>query len=338
MQYGIQAIEYDLPAHQLTNDELAALYPEWTAEKIEKKTGITSRHVTVPGECVSDIARRAAEKLFEKNPSVRNEIDFLILVTQTPDYLLPTTACILQNELGLSTSCGAIDVNLGCSGFIYGLKLAKSLCASGEAQKVLLITGDMYSRHIHPMDKSTRTIFGDGAAAALIGEGGSTLGVFDIGTDGAGYDRLIIPAGGSKLPHSAETAVEETDDSGCVRTLDNIFMNGAEIFNFSIDAVPLTIAKVLQKNDRTLESIDWFVFHQANKYMLDFLRKKLRIPPEKFIVDMADTGNTVSATIPIALKRSDEKGLFKPKDTILLCGFGVGLSWGATIITYGGSL
>lgn len=338
MHCGILAIEYDLPKHSITNDALAELYPDWTAEKIQKKTGIVSRHVVMSGECVSDMACRAAEKLFDKHQIERRQIDFIILVTQTPDYILPTTACILQDRLHLPISCGAIDVNLGCSGFIYGLKLAKSLCASGEANKVLLITGDMYSQHIHPMDKSTRTIFGDGVAAALIGEGGSKIGMFDIGTDGAGYDRLIIPAGGARLPRSDETAMETTDDSGCVRTKNHIYMNGAEIFNFSINAVPLTISNVLQKNDVVLENIDWFVFHQANKYMLDYLRKKMRIPAEKFIIDMEDTGNTVSATIPIALKRSDNKRCFEMYDKILLCGFGVGLSWGSTIITYGGAL
>jgi len=331
---GIKAIEYALPKQVLGNEGLAALYPGWTADKIYKKTGIASRHVLGEGVCGSDLAQAAAEKLFNKHSISRDTVDFIILVTENPDYILPPTACILQHRLGIPKSAGALDVNLGCSGFVYGLKMAKALVASGEANNVLLLTADGYTRRIHPMDKSTRTIFGDGGAAALITaeDHPYVIGHFDIGTDGSGYHNLIIPAGGLRQPYDASAAIETQDDSGNRRAPQNIFMDGTEIFNFSLDVVPVSVKAALEKNALTMEQIDWFVFHQANKYMLDFLRKTIRIPREKFIVDMEDIGNTVSATIPIALCRCEEKGLFKAGDTILLSGFGVGLSWGSVVV------
>lgn len=341
MRIGIHSIEYYLPEKTLENEALAALYPSWTPEKILSKTGIRSRHVASDGECVSDMAERAAKKLFSANKINPDTIDFMILVTENPDYILPPTSCILQNRLGLPMESGAIDINLGCSGFVYGLKLAKALVSSGESKNVLLITGDLYSKKINPMDKSTRTLFGDAATAALIttGDDVSEIGIFDIGTNGEGYNHLIIPSGGSKLPKSSETAIVNTYEDGSMRSLDDIYMNGPEIMLFSIDMVPKNVNNVLKQQDLVLNNIDWFVFHQANQYILDYLRKKIGIPKEKFIIDMEDLGNTVSSTIPLALKRTwDREKSFKKGDKIMLVGFGVGLSWGATIIEFGGKL
>lgn len=341
MKVGIKSIEYYLPETILENETLAKLYPEWTAEKILNKTGIRSRHIASENECVSDIAERAALKLFENHNINPNTIDFLILVTENPDYILPPTACILQHRLALSMNAGAVDVNLGCSGFVYGLKLAKALVKSGESQNVLLLTGDMYSKRINAMDKSTRTLFGDAATAALIttGDDVSEIGLFDIGTNGEGYAHLIIPSGGMKLPKSHETGIAKTDEDGSSRSMDDIYMNGPEIMLFSIEMVPKNVANVLKLHGFDIKDIDWFVFHQANQYILNYLRKKINIPPEKFIIDMEDLGNTVSSTIPLALKRTFEHGsCFKQSDKIMLVGFGVGLSWGATIIEFGGEL
>lgn len=331
----IRAISYFLPQACLTNDELALLYSGWTAHKIFEKTGIHTRHISAKGETAGDLGEKAAKRLFAEhsvNPSV---IDFILLATQSPDYFLPTTACMLQHRLRIPISAGALDFNLGCSAFIYGLSLAKGLIASETAQNVLLITAETYTKHIHPMDKSVRTIFGDGAAATLISVSGKDgIGKFVLGTDGSGYDKLIVPSGGMRLCPSAATAVEVTDDSDNTRSQNHLFMDGMEIFNFTINTVPQMVKETLEKNQLTMEDIDLFIFHQANKYMLDFLRKKCKITPEKFYMNFEDCGNTVSASIPIAMARAVQDGTLRPGMKVLLVGFGVGLSWGATVVTW----
>ena len=332
-QSRIEKIAYYLPETVLANDELAALYPGWTAEKILEKTGIQTRHVCGKNETACDLAEKAAKKLFSEQAVDPASIDFLILATQSPDYFLPTSACILQQRLGLPTTIGAIDINLGCSAFVYSLSLAKGLIASGAAERVLLITAETYTKFVHPMDKSVRTIFGDGAAATLVSacedEG---IGQFVLGTDGSGYDKLIVPKGGAREPWTEITPAEKEDESGNVRTPHHLFMDGTEIFTFTISTVPRTVKEVCEKNGLPLEDIDLFVFHQANQYMLEFLRKKCKIPTEKFYMNFADCGNTVSSTIPIALARAVQDGSLKPGMKVLLIGFGVGLSWGATIV------
>ena len=329
-------IQYYLPNLACTNEFLESDYsdPSWTAKKILRKTGIASRPIA--GEMlVSDMAVNAAESLFEEYDIDRSSIDYLLLCTQSPDYYLPTTACMVQDRLGLPTSIGALDFNLGCSGFVYGLSMAKGLIAGGVAKKVLLITSETYTKHIHPMDRSTRTIFGDGASATLVCQKDlAQIGNFSLGTDGSGYRNLIVPSGCMALPRTAETAQEETDDSGNVRSKDNLYMNGPEIFSFTLRAVPGMVKDVLDKNGLTQEDVDLFVFHQANRFILETLRDKLSIPQDRFVIDVEDIGNTVSSTIPIALKRAIARGQIKEGSKVLLAGFGVGYSWGATILDF----
>ena len=328
---GIVGIEYVLPKSILTNEELVTDYNTWSADKIYNKTGIRERHISDSEETATDLGIQAAMKLIDTGIIDKDEIDFIILVTQSPDYLLPTSACIIQNKLGLNKSVGAFDINLGCSGFVYGLAVSKSLVDSGIASNVLLITSETYTKYINKLDRSTRTIFGDAAAATLVGKGGMRIGEFDLGTDGKGKDLLIIQSGGARLNRNKETAIER-DYDGNVRSQDNLFMDGTGIFEFSIREVPSSIERVLAKENIAKEDIDLFVFHQANKYMLDFLQRTMKIEKSRFYVNMSDTGNTVSASIPIALKRAMEDEKFHDSQRILLCGFGVGLSWGSTII------
>ncbi len=328
---GILGIEYALPKKVLTNEELATLYANWSAEKIYKKTGIKSRRVTTDNETAADLGIVAAQKLIANNIVPKNDIDFVLCVTQSPDYKLPTTACTIQDRLGLPTKTGAFDINLGCSGYIYGLAVAKSLVETGIASNILLITAETYSKHINALDKSTRTIFGDGAAATLIGHGGMEIGSFDLGTDGSGKDFLIIPTGGARKACTPETAAEKEID-GNVRSEDNLFMSGADIFEFTIREVPASVKRILKKENLKKESVDVFVFHQANQFMLDFLVKLMKLDKQKFYMNFSDTGNTVSASIPIAFKRAMDEGVIKSNQTIVLCGFGVGLSWGSTVI------
>ena len=316
----IQGISYYLPEDTLTNAELSTLF-DWSDRKIFDKIGIETRHIARDDEYVSDLAEKAALKLFDEYAIERSSIDFILLATQSPDYLLPTTACVLQHRLGLSKHCGAVDFNLGCSAYVYGLAFAKSLIQTEIASNILLIASETYSKHLHPEDKSTRTIFGDGAAATLIGKG-SSIGEFTLNTDGSGYDHLIIPASGMKLDASSNDKDRY------------LYMNGPEIFNFTLRELPEAVKKTLEKNKLKMEDIDLFVFHQANKFILDHLRRILKIPEERFYSNMKETGNTVSATIPIALKLAEIDGRLKKGNTVLLAGFGVGLSWGCVVLTW----
>jgi 3-oxoacyl-[acyl-carrier-protein] synthase-3 len=239
----------------------------------------------------------------------------------------------VQDRLGLRTSVGALDFNLGCSGYVYGLALAHGLVVSGVASNVLLITAETYTRHIHPQDRSTRTIFGDGAAATLVElTEVAGIGKFVFGTDGRGAENLIVPAGGSRKPRSAETSIVRTDKDGNQRSDENLFMNGMEVFNFTIASVPKLVQETLATNG--MIEVDYYVFHQANKFMLDHLRQKCGISESKFYLDVEHTGNTVSATIPIALRMAQESGRLKTGMHVLIAGFGVGYSWGGTTLTW----
>jgi 3-oxoacyl-[acyl-carrier-protein] synthase III len=335
MQAVISAIEYDLPEGQLTNEMLGAEYPEWSVEKIEEKIGIDVRRITAKDECASDMGVRAAEKLFTTGVCSREDIDYLLFCTQSPDYFLPTTACLMQDRLGLPKSCGALDFNLGCSGYIYGLGLAKGLIETGQARNVLLITAETYSKHIHTGDKSVRTLFGDAAAATLIQSSGKAelkIGPFVYGTDGSGGKNLIVPTGGFRNPRKVESAQVEEDEQGNLRSQDNLYMNGSEIFTFTLRTIPKSVKELLSLSGKSLDDIDLFVFHQANKFMLEHLRKKLSVPEEKFYMSFKNYGNTVSSTIPIALKDAQRDGKLKSGDVVMLVGFGVGYSWGATLL------
>jgi 3-oxoacyl-[acyl-carrier-protein] synthase-3 len=236
---------------------------------------------------------------------------------------------VIQAKLGLPSSCGALDFNLGCSGYVYGLSLAKGLIAGNMAKNVLLITSETYSKHLHPKDKGNRTIFGDAATATLIStEGFAEIGNFSLGTDGRGAENLIVKTGAMRQKMSKNDLT--FDEQGNPKSSDYLFMNGNEIFNFTADAVSVLVENVLQKNHLTQSDIDLFVFHQANKYMINYLRKSLDIEKDKFFVFMKDVGNTVSSTIPIALYEAQIQGVLY--GNVLLAGFGVGYSWGATII------
>jgi 3-oxoacyl-[acyl-carrier-protein] synthase-3 len=334
MHASVHAIEYFLPQDTLSTEQLSTLFPDWSVAKIDAKTGIECRHVSAPGQCSSDLAVEAARKLFASGACRPEEIDYILLCTQSPDYFLPTTACLVQNRLGIPITAGALDFNLGCSGYIYGLGLAEALICSGQASRVLLLTAETYSKFLNPSDRSVRTIFGDAAAATLLvatGAATPSLGPFVYGTDGAGAENLIVPAGGMRRPHSSTTSVEAEDEQGNRRAPENLFMNGPEIFNFTLSAVPDTVQRLLEKSALSLDQVDLFVFHQANRYMLDHLRKRLAIPTEKFVIAMKDCGNTVSSTIPISLKHAAASGQLRKDSLVMLVGFGVGYSWGATL-------
>jgi 3-oxoacyl-[acyl-carrier-protein] synthase-3 len=315
-------ISVAFPDKVVYNSELQELNPDYNFPRLEKKLGIKSRHVCSDTESAFDIAVKACNSLFENYD--KSKIDFIIYCTQSPEYFLPTTACVLQNKLDLNTNCGAFDFNLGCSGYIYGLSMAKAYIQSGIAENVLLVTAEAYSKHLHKDDLTNRAIFGDAATATVIDkEFSAKIGSFNLGSDGSGAEHLIVKSGAGKSSFKSGDSKE-----------DLFYMNGPEVFQFTLNSVPKSVEDCLLKNETSKNDVDFFIFHQANKYMLSNLRKKIGIDEDKFYVNVEETGNTVSSTIPIAIAQSIESGLIKVGDSVLLCGFGVGYSWGSTIIKF----
>ncbi len=301
---------------------LHAEFPRWDIPQIEEKTGIRQRHIAGPRETSSDLAVAAAEKLFSEHEIDRSSVDFILLCTQTPDYPLPTTSCLIQDRLGLPTRCGAIDFNLGCSGYVYGLAIADGLIQSGAARKILLLTAETYSKYIDPEDRSLRTIFGDAAAATLVSaaEERSTWG-FQFGSDGSGGDMLIVGDGGARHP---DDAVQPRHRK---RWNSRLYMDGPSLINFSVEAVPRLVGEILAANSMSEDEIQYFLMHQATWKMLDQLRSRMNVSPERLPIELADVGNTVSCTLPILIERMRIQGKLDPKSVNMLIGFGVGLSW-----------
>lgn len=329
----IKAISYYLPEKVVTNEELVKEFPEWSVDKVAQKVGVDSRHIAADNETAGDLAEKAAHRLFEEYDVDPKTIDFIMLCTQSPDYFLPSTACVLQDRLGIPTSAGAFDYNLGCSGCIYGMAMAKGLISAGIAHNVLLLTAETYNKYLHPSDKSNRSIFGDGAAACLIStEGFAEIGEFSLGTDGSGASNLIVKTGASRQKSLTGKFVEDEEEH--IWYDDYLYMNGGAIFNFTLDAVPAMMKDILDKNKLKKEEIDYYVFHQANKFMLSTIRKVCLLPKDKFYINLSNTGNTVSSTVLIGLKDCIDNGSIKKGDKVMISGFGVGLSWGGTLLSF----
>ena len=328
MKVYIQDIAYYLPTTVLTNEQIAERFPEWSAEKVAGKVGITERHIAADNETATDMAQKAAEQLFAQGVD-KSQIDFVLLCTQSPDYFLPSSACILQDKLGLSKDCGAFDFNLGCSGYEYGLAVAKGLIVAGIAKNILLLTAETYTKYIHPQDKGNMTIFGDGASATLVStEGFAQIDEVVVGTDGSGAENLIVRTSAAR--HKALTNNAAQDEDGNIVSDDHLYMHGGNVFNFTADVVPDMVEKLLSKSCLQQDDVNLWVFHQANKYMINYLRKLLDIDKDKFYIFMEKVGNTVSSTIPIALCEARKED--KLHGNVLLAGFGVGLSWGGVML------
>lgn len=327
----VKAISYYLPERIVTNEELVKEFPEWSVDKVAQKVGVDSRHIAAENETAGDMAEKAARKLFEEYHIDPKTIGFLMLCTQSPDYFLPSTACVLQNRLGIPTTAGAFDYNLGCSGCVYGMAMAKGLIAAGIAKNVLLLTAETYNKYLHPSDKSNRSIFGDGSAACLIStEGFAEIGEFVLRTDGSGAENLIVKTGGARQKTATGLFVE--DEEGHIWYDDYLYMNGGAIINFTLDAVPAMMNEILIKNNLEKEQIDYYIFHQANKFMLNTIRKVCVLPKDKFYMNLSNTGNTVSSTVLIGLKDCIKEKTINSGDLVMISGFGVGLSWGGTIL------
>lgn len=323
MKVEIAQIAYYLAEHIERSSDLKRDNPDWRTDDIESKTGVLQRHIAPSDQTAADLAVEAALKLFDSGVS-RQSIDGLIFVTQSPDYTLPTSACIIQARLKLPTTCLAFDVNLGCSGYVYGLAIGGSIIETGIAKRVLLLCGETYSKYIKTDDRTSRPLFSDGAAATLLTRSQvDRFGPFDLGTDGSGAENLIVRSSGARV---------ESDESRASEVLE---MKGSEIFMFTMSMVPKNVWNVLDRAGKSMEDVDLFVFHQASKLVLDNIARHLQIPSEKLFTNYQNIGNTVSATIPIALKDACDQGRLKKGDTVMLVGFGVGYSWGSCLVEWG---
>jgi 3-oxoacyl-[acyl-carrier-protein] synthase-3 len=325
----IKNIEFVYPNNKISNNDLSKIFPDYDFIKFEEKIGIKNRYWVSGDETALNLAKKACEKIFQKVD--KTTIDYILYCTQSPEYFLPTTACILQDQLGLKKEMGAFDFNLGCSGYVYGLSFAKALINSGQGKNILLVTAETYSKYLHPNDRSNRAIFGDAATATLISfSDKECIGEFLFGTDGSGYDKLIVKNGCSNSSFNSE-AIEFSYGSNNIYTDNHLYMNGPEVFNFTTEVIPDFTKNVLSKNNKVINDINQFVFHQANSFMLNFIRKRLKIDNERFFINLEDGGNTVSCTIPIALKKYSECNEFNNHDFVVV-GFGVGLSWAGGLI------
>jgi 3-oxoacyl-[acyl-carrier-protein] synthase-3 len=332
LNIGIADIAYCLGESVVSNSQLQEEHPDWDMNQVFQRTGVRSRPIAGIGETALSMAIKATQKLFEKIKIDPQEIGALIFCTQTPDHILPPNSSLLHGELGLSDNVMTFDINHACSGFVYSVGIARGLIKSTISQNVLVVTGDTYSRLIHPLDRSTLCLFGDGAASTLVSSSLSKLKILDMvfGSSGKNADRFIIKNGGMKA--SKDLVNSLPDSSGRIISADHIYMDGVGVLSFFSGTIPRVVRNLLSKNNKSLEDIDFFVFHQASSLALDGLARALKIPQEKMIVELEDTGNLVSSSIPVALERLFDKKILQKGQLVMLCGFGVGLSWGATLM------
>ncbi len=322
----IGPIAIAVPDRFETNEYLQAQFPEWDMQEIGEKTGIKKRFIASEHQTAADLAVQEDERLFTEQSIDRSSIDFVLLCTQTPDYPLPTTACLLQQRLGLRQECGALDFNLGCSGFVYGLALADGLIQSRTAKRILLLTAETYSKYIDPNDRSLRTIFGDAAAARRFDAGQqASLRAFQFGTDGSGADTLMVTDGGARR---AEQAIKPRHKK---RWKSRLYMDGPELMSFTVMAIPKLIEQILQLGHLSRPEIDLYLFHQATRKMLEQLQNRLGLSERELPIRLEEYGNTVSATLPILITQMRAEARIRPNNNNLLVGFGVGWSWAGCV-------
>lgn len=315
----------EVPVASAGNDELA---------KVVANTGVHSRRVSAPAVCTSDLCAKAAELVLAGTGCPREGVDLLIFVTQTPDHILPATACVLHGRLGLAKHCAAFDVNLGCSGYVYGLSLAAAHLQAGLASRVLLLVGDTISKIASPGDRSVAHLFGDAGSATLVErDANQAPWHFVTGTDGQGAPHLRVEAGMFRRPSSEETRRPVTYDGGNTRNAEQLFMNGAEIFNFTLREIPALVKSTLAQAGWSLDDVDAVVLHQANRFMLDYLAKRMKLPADKVVLALENYGNTSSASIPLAICDQLRTRLAQGPAKLLLAGFGVGFSWAGAAVS-----
>ena len=309
-----------------------SFFPEDDIRRFMESTGV--QRYRAGEQCTSDLCFEAAEKLIAELKWDKAEIGMLVFISQTPDYILPNTAPILQDRLKLPKSCIAFGMTLGCSGYILGLSTVAAYMSGGSIKKALFLCGDTPSKTVNKKDKTAAMLFGDsGTAPAIEYQPGAGAINFSIGSDGSGYKAIIIPDGGYRHPYSADSLKENTLEEGVVRSNCNLFLDGMDVFSFGITQAPASVKETLAYYNESTDNIDYFIFHQANLKMNEMIRKKLRLAPEKVPYSLADYGNTSSASIPLTMVTQIHEQLTTKENKLLLCGFGVGLSWGSCIVT-----
>ena len=328
----IKSIEYYLPDNIVTNGDLQKEHPDWDLEKVGERSGVHKRHIAGEDETAFDLSTKACDKLFQTND--KSKVDGIIYCTQSPDYIMPSNSFLLHDYLNLEDSVFAYDFNHACTGYIYCLAMANAFVKAGMAREILLVTADTYSKYINNKDRSTRVLFGDGAAATIVKDSNEKRGIIDVDlrSSGSGYDKFWIPAGGLRLPESDITSVETEDDRGNKRTQNDIAMDGFGVWSFINSVVPKQINRLMKKNNVKKNVIDQFIFHQASQMTLESIIKILKLDKEKVFINIYDIGNTVSASIPIALKDAIEQDKIDTGSKVILSGFGVGLSYGAILM------
>lgn len=331
----IKAISYALPTEVLTQSALEERFGVKAVKSITRMSGITERRIVAPGQTAADLSYAAAKRLIDHLKVDPASIDLLTFASQTPDYKIPATSCVLHGRLGLSENCCTFDINQACSSFMHSLRIAHGMLTAGTAKRALVLNGDALTTLINPLDRGLATLHGDGAAAALLeaSEDGG-LEFIDIGTDSSKYDRLIVPAGASRCPGSTETKVEAQDEDGCMRSPEQLFMDGPAIFHFAVYKMPDLIRNALKQRNLSIEDFDKVLFHQANKTMLELMYKAIGAGNEKKFYFLEHTGNSSGASLPTLLAEAWRQGEIKPGSRTLLCSFGGGLSWGIASIKW----
>ncbi|MFA6922349.1 MAG: ketoacyl-ACP synthase III [Gallionella sp.] len=324
---ALRAISCAVPDHPVGNEQFVARFGEGV-DKFAKMTGVVRRCVALPEQTSSDLSYVAAKRLFDTGKAAPEEIDAVIFVSQTPDYILPATACVLHQRLGLKKECLAFDINLGCSGFVYGLFVAGSLCRREGIRNVLLCGGDTLSKVVSPADKSAAMLFGDAGFATLLThtEGDDNPWHYLYGTDGSGNKAIMIPSGAQRNKLGSHEAREFGE--GVLRSDHDLYMDGTEVFNFTISEVPSAIKRLMEQSERTPENTDMLVLHQANLFILKQIAKMTKFPVEKVPVTIDRFGNTSVTSIPLTLCDTLAANSDKTARRVILAGFGVGLSWG----------
>lgn len=333
---SINKIEYHLPKKRIDNNSLKEDNPNWDVDEISTKTGVQNRFIAEEGETALDLAIVACNKLLSSEKIDKDKIDGLIFCTQSPDYIMPPNSSVIHGILGLKENVFAYDFNLACSGYVYGLAMINGLIESNILSNVLFINADTYSKFISDGDRSTKVLFGDAASVSLIQKSPGDKGVFAFkySTSGKNYNKFIIPAGGMRVPKSDVSKIVHTDKYGNSKNDEKIHMNGMGIFAFVNIKVPKQINELLSENNLEIKDIDLFIFHQASKLAIDALSKKLKLDSDKVFTNINLIGNTVSASIPIAIKDAQDKNLINNDDIVLCSGFGVGLSWASCLIRF----
>ncbi len=335
MGVSVKHISYHLPEKNFSNKDFFDLFPEMEQVESLKKIGFVNRKISALNETASDLALKAAENFFSETNFPKENIDFLIYSSLDFDHYIPATSIFIHGKLGLKSLCGTLDQSHGCSAYVYGIQSAVGLINSSVAKNVLLLTANTLTKMLHEKDKASRFVFGDGAAATLLSYSEKNK-IFNpiFGTDASGVNKIIVKDGGQRNSVTDDSMKEFTDEYGNTTCNGKLFMDGVGVFLFSIKRVPQLIEDVLLKNNLKIADIDFFIFHQANYYIIETIAKKVGIELNKVFNNAANIGNTVGSTIPIALRDAQDKGLIKCGSKVMLLGFGTGLSWAGNIIEF----